>query len=551
MDDLRESEFMSRNEEDFGFLDDLLTGSESDLQRENNKDNKEKDTSPSNNEGRSNGMHDSLFDEMANEFAEQEVESEVERLTIKEDVKHKSIQMPDIDKKENVKMPDIDKKEEAIVSEEIQNVDNKEGGESSKETFVAVYDDDDDEDKDNDYHNDDTDEYEGLSPEIRAALEWEPPPPKSTPEILINEWTETGWVGDLHIDQILTEAIITGASDVHITADLRVSMTRNGDIIRYDGYAIPDEQTMHEVVHNGILTYQQQSAFNRDYEFEGSYTLRYGPLAGRRTRLTIGKTFGKYFMVFRIINEYIPSLEELSIEDELVRWSHYPNGLILICGPTGSGKTTTLASILHNLQMTTRKKIISIEKPIEYVYPDDAPSLVVQRDVGEDTRGFYEGLTSAMRQSPNVILLGEVRNTEEVTELLRAAETGHLAISTMHTNSVATTINRIQNLFEGNEQRRIMSTLADTMRGVGNQVLVKTKDGEGRFAVRELLTINEEVKEMIVKGDVRAIRQYQIKNKSTMEHKLAEAYKEGKCHYEDALSQTSDPDLFNKLVKED
>lgn len=551
MDDLRESEFMSRNEEDFGFLDDLLTGSESDLQRENNKDNKKKDTSPSNNEGRSNGMHDSLFDEMANEFAEQEVESEVERLTIKEDVKHKSIQMPDIDKKENVKMPDIDKKEEAIVSEEIQNVDNKEGGENSKETFVAVYDDDDDDDKDNDYHNDDTDEYEGLSPEIRAALEWEPPPPKSTPEILINEWTETGWVGDLHIDQILTEAIITGASDVHITADLRVSMTRNGDIIRYDGYAIPDEQTMHEVVHNGILTYQQQSAFNRDYEFEGSYTLRYGPLAGRRTRLTIGKTFGKYFMVFRIINEYIPSLEELSIEDELVRWSHYPNGLILICGPTGSGKTTTLASILHNLQMTTRKKIISIEKPIEYVYPDDAPSLVVQRDVGEDTRGFYEGLTSAMRQSPNVILLGEVRNTEEVTELLRAAETGHLAISTMHTNSVATTINRIQNLFEGNEQRRIMSTLADTMRGVGNQVLVKTKDGEGRFAVRELLTINEEVKQMIVKGDVRAIRQYQIKNKSTMEHKLAEAYKEGKCHYEDALSQTSDPDLFNKLVKED
>lgn len=542
---------MSRNEEDFGFLDDLLTGSESDLQRENNKDNKKKDTSPSNNEGRSNDMHDSLFDEMANEFVEQEVESEVERLTIKEDVKHKSIQMPDIDKKENVKMPDIDKKEEAIVNEEIQNVDNKEGGESSKETFVAVYDDDDDEDKDNDYHNDDTDEYEGLPPEIRAALDWKPPPPKSTPEILINEWTETGWVGDLHIDQILTDAILTGASDVHITADLRVSMTRNGDIVRCDGYAIPDEQTMHEVVHNGILTHQQQSVFNRDYEFEGSYTLRYGPLAGRRTRLTIGKTFGKYFMVFRIISEYIPSLEELSIEDELVRWSHYPNGLILICGPTGSGKTTTLASILHNLQMTTKKKIISIEKPIEYIYPDDTPSLVVQRDVGEDTRGFYEGLTSAMRQSPNVILLGEVRNTEEVTELLRAAETGHLAISTMHTNSVATTINRIQNLFEGNEQRRVMSTLADTMRGVGNQVLVKTKDGEGRFAVRELLTVNEEVKQMIVKGDVRAIRQYQIENKSTMEHKLAEAYKEGKCHYEDALSQTSDPDLFNKLVKED
>lgn len=392
---------------------------------------------------------------------------------------------------------------------------------------------------------------DGLSPAMVAALEWSPPNPKSDIDSLVNEWIQTGWVGFLHIDQILTEAIITGASDVHITADQRVSMTRNGDIIRYDGYVTPDEETMHMLIHDGILNMQQQAQLNKNFEYEGAYTLMYGPMIGRRTRLTIGRTFGKYFMVFRIISETIPKLSDLGVEEELVSWSKYPNGLFLLCGPTGSGKSTTLASILRNLQLTTKKKMISIEKPIEYIYPDDAPSLFVQRDVGEDTRGFYEGLTSAMRQSPNVILLGEVRNTEEVTELLRAAETGHLAISTMHTNSVPTTINRIQNLFSGNEQLRIMSTLADTLRGIGNQVLVKKKDGTGRFAVRELLSVNKEIKDLIIAGDIRAIRKYQVDREATMEHKLTKAVVEGLCHYEDALEQTTDPNLFHELLEKE
>ena len=154
-----------------------------------------------------------------------------------------------------------------------------------------------------------------------------------------------------------------------------------------------------------------------------------------------------------------------------------------------------------------------------------------------------------MRQSPDVILLGEVRNTEEVKELLRAAETGHLAISTMHTNSAATTINRIQNLFEGDEQRRIMSTLADTLRGVGNQVLVKDKN-DGRFAVRELLSIDDEIRDLIIEGDVRGIRNYQIARKSTMEHKLALAVKSGQCLKSEAIKHSSDPKFFLKLLEE-
>lgn len=431
------------------------------------------------------------------------------------------------------------------------NKDDRDVEKTDENEFEVIHDNGKEvEDIDNDFYNDDLeeDDLEEISKQAQAILDWEPPAPRSTPETIENEWITTGWIGLLHVDQILTEAIITGASDVHLTTDQKVSMSRNGDIVRYDGYIIPDNETMHLLIHEGILSHQQQAEFNRDFEYDGAYTLQYGPYTGTRTRINIGRSFGKYFIVFRIINDFIPALEDLGIEQEIVEWSYYPNGLFMLCGPTGTGKSTTLASVVYNLMVTTRKKVITIEKPIEYIYPDDTNSLVVQREVGGDTRGFYEGLTSAMRQNPDVILLGEVRNTEEVTELLRAAETGHLAISTMHTNSVATTINRIQNLFSGNEQRRIMSTLADTLRGIGNQVLVKDME-DGRFAVREILTVNQEIKDLIVAGDVQGIRRYQIDREETMEHKLAKAVLEGKCLKEEALKQVVDVKLFEDILK--
>jgi len=455
------------------------------------------------------------------------------------------IDLRSVDKKENQEIEEVKKSDEVFealyTSEDIKDEDNEYFDEE-------IFDDESMEKFEEEYLGDDELGLDDFSEEILRILNWEPEPPMSSSTHVINEWSSTGWIGLLHIDKILTEAIATGASDVHITADQKISMSRNGEIIRYDGYIIPDGDIMHLLIHEGILSHQQQAELNREYEYDGAYTLRYGPFAGRRTRINVGRSFSKYFIVFRIINDYIPSLEDLAVEDEIVEWTKYPNGLILLCGPTGTGKSTTLASMINNIQLTTRKKIITIEKPIEYIYPDDTESLVVQREVGGDTRGFYEGLTSAMRQNPDIILLGEVRNTEEVTELLRAAETGHLAISTMHTNSVPTTINRIQNLFSGNEQRRIMSTLADTLRGIGNQVLVRDKD-DGRFAVREILTINEQIKKLIIAGDVQGIRQYQIDNKSTMEHKLAQAVFDGKCEEIEARKQVVDFELFNKLMR--
>lgn len=424
---------------------------------------------------------------------------------------------------------------------------------SEEGAFAGTHDNGKYEDVDNDFNSNTYEEMGGeseVSRQIQEVLDWEPSSPRSSSDEVLNEWITSGWIGLLHIDQILTEAIITGASDVHITTDQRVSMSRNGEIIRYDGFIVPDNETMHMLIHEGILSHQELAAFNKDYEYDGSYTLQYGPYTNTRTRINIGRSFGNYFMVFRIINDFIPELKDLGVEKEVIEWAEYPNGLFLLCGPTGTGKSTTLASIVYNILRTNRKKIITIEKPIEYIYPDDTPSLVVQREVGEDTRSFSAGLTSAMRQNPDIILLGEVRNTEEVTELLRAAETGHLAISTMHTNSVSTTLNRIQNLFTGNEQQRIMSTLSDTLRGIANQILVKDKE-DGRFAVREILTINEEIRRYIVAGDILSVRNYQVRHKSTMEHKLAEAVLAGKCLESEARKQVVDVGLFNGLLKED
>lgn len=393
---------------------------------------------------------------------------------------------------------------------------------------------------------------DGLTPFQREILEWQPEEPEYRVGFVRNTFALDGWIGNLHLDRILTDAVLIGASDVHITAEQTISFTKNGDIIRCDEYEVPTQEILHKLVHEGLLSFQDQQIFNRDLDFNGSYTIHHGPYAKyfkQRTRVNIARSLGKYSIVFRIINDTIPPLSALEIEDEIVSWAEYPNGLFLLCGPTGTGKTTTLASVIRNVQQTTRKKIITIENPIEYIYPDDSDSLVVQSEVGIDTKGFYEGLTSAMRQNPDIILLGEVRNTEEVQELLRAAETGHLAISTMHTNSVATTINRIQNLFTGEDQKRIMSTLSDSLRGIGNQVLVKDKN-DGRFAVRELLTVNKEIKELILKGDVEGIRAYQKKHKKTLEHGLVRAVKSGRCFKSEAIKHTADPVLFNEIFDE-
>lgn len=351
------------------------------------------------------------------------------------------------------------------------------------------------------------------------------------------------------LDAIIGRAIDYDASDVHITGGDHVAFTILSDIRRMPEFGITPasvtEKLQYEIISNVL-----GDEFVQTLELDTSYVLKTGPHAGRRTRLSVGRSEGNVFMVFRISSETIPTPEQLGISGALLEWTDLPNGLVMVNGPVGTGKTTTIASLLNHVRMTQPKKIVTIEKPIEFLYGKDGMGVVTQREVGIDTRSFAGALTSALRQAMDIVLIGEARDRTEFSELLRAAEIGRLAFSTMHTNSAPATINRIKGIFNGDEQDRIMATLGDVARGFANQVLVKTPDGKGRFAVREVLTVDEEISKFIMKGDVVGIQNYQMHNKITMEHELVRAVEGGFCTAKEARRQSAYPFRFDNILKE-
>lgn len=351
------------------------------------------------------------------------------------------------------------------------------------------------------------------------------------------------------LDLVLEQAIDFGASDVHISPDNYVAFTRLGEIVRQPEFGRVTG-AITESVQTAILTHQLEAGFVEDLELDTSYVIHGGRYDQRRFRLSVGRTLGDIFFVFRVISDNIPTPEDLGVSETLRAWSTLPNGLVMMNGPTGTGKSTTLASLLNAAILERPQKIITIERPIEYLFTDAGRGFVTQREVGQDTRQFATALDSAMRQAPDIIMIGESRNRTEIDQVLRAAETGHLALTTMHTNSAAATLNRIKSLFDGSEQNRVLSTLADVSRGFANQVLVKTIDGESRFAIRELLEFNDEVSDLVTQGDIKGIRRYQMENHLTMEDGLVKAVVDGRCTVEAARAQSAYPLAFNKMLAE-
>lgn len=352
-----------------------------------------------------------------------------------------------------------------------------------------------------------------------------------------------------NLDQVIADAIDEGASDIHISPDDYTAFSILGAIERKPQYGMLTG-FITEGLQQNILTHVLEANFVERLELDTSYVLSETHHAGRRCRLSVGKTFGDIFMVFRVISDNIPSPEDLGVSEELREWSRLPNGLIMMNGPTGTGKSTTLASLLNSAIQERAQKIITIERPIEYVFGRDGKGFVTQREVGPDSREFSTALDSAMRQAPDIIMIGESRNRVEIDQVLRAAETGHLTFTTMHTNSAAATINRIKSLFEGSEQARVLSTLSDVARGFANQVLVPTVDGSSRFAIREVLPFTEEVSALVAEADVKGIRNFQIENHITMEDGLVKAVVDGRCTLEAAKSQSAYPHMFDQMIKD-
>jgi len=317
-------------------------------------------------------------------------------------------------------------------------------------------------------------------------------------------------------------AIEKGASDLHLVAGERPTLRVNGNLEDIEDKDLPEKELETGLL--GLLSAEQKKKYQDDLELDFGYQDK-----DMRFRVNLHQQQEKIGMAARLIPHEIPSPEDLRFEPILNDFTNLLNGLVLVVGPTGHGKSTTLASMIEEINKTRKAHIITIEDPIEFLF-EDKESMVEQREVGTDTKSFAAALKHVLRQDPNVILVGEMRDPETIATVLTAAETGHLVFSTLHTSSAAEAIERIVDVFDGAKQKQILIQLAAVLRGVVSQQLIPTKDGK-RVAAREILVNTPAVSNLIRENNIAQIPssiQTGIKDgMSTLENSLKQLVKEG------------------------
>lgn len=287
----------------------------------------------------------------------------------------------------------------------------------------------------------------------------------------------------------LKNLIHNGGSDLHLKSGSIIRLRINGDLLKLGDKLITHEE-LNEIA-KAILTEKQYKTLIETKELDATYILD----ENNRFRLNFFYQMDGLSAVLRIIPVKILTIEELQLPSIITELSNLHRGLVLVTGVTGSGKSTTLAAMLNHINTTRKKHIITVEDPIEFVHPDKS-SLVSQRGVGQDTLSFGNALKGALREDPDIILIGEMRDLETIEIALHAANTGHLVFSTLHTLDAKETINRVIGMFPTEEQNRIRMTLASVLEGVVSQRLVKTVDGK-RAAAIEVMKLTPRISELI------------------------------------------------------
>jgi twitching motility protein PilT len=349
------------------------------------------------------------------------------------------------------------------------------------------------------------------------------------------------------IDPLLAAMAERNASDLHLTAGAPPVIRVNGKLERLrdtDDLELDDIRT---IIYR-ILSTEQQKVLETKRQFDFSYSL---PGVARfrvnayYQRMSLGAAF-------RMIPTRIKTLEELAMPERLYELGEKPRGLVLVTGPTGSGKSTTLAALIDRINRTRSEHILTIEDPIEFLHRHRR-CIVNQREIGEDATTFSEGLRAALRQDPDVILVGEMRDLETIATALTAAETGHLVFATLHTQSAPQTIDRIIDAFPAEQQQQVRVQLAATLQGVVTQNLVPTADRRGRTAALEILMPDDAVRNLIRQAKIEQI--YSVMQTSsgrgmqTMEQSLADLTIRRVITPEVALSRTSHPEQFLGLLE--
>jgi twitching motility protein PilT len=352
----------------------------------------------------------------------------------------------------------------------------------------------------------------------------------------------------LSIDALLERMVARNASDLHITVGSAPAMRVHGLLERYEDIPALSPEDTHQLLYRVLSTEQQKMLeINRQIDFAHSIP----GLA--RFRVNVFFQRGTLGAAFRLIPADIRTLEELGIPSALHSLTEKPRGLVLITGPTGSGKSTTLAALIDEINRKRSEHILTIEDPVEFVHRHKR-CIVNQREVGPDAPSFSEALRAALREDPDVILLGEMRDLETISTAITAAETGHLVFATLHTQSAPSTVDRIIDAFPAGQQGQVRVQLAATLQGVCTQALIPTPDGKGRVPALEILFPDDAVRNLIRQGKVEQV--YSVmqtgtsKGMQTMEQALADLVLRKVILLDDALSCSSRPDqLFGLLER--
>lgn len=351
------------------------------------------------------------------------------------------------------------------------------------------------------------------------------------------------------MEKILRTAIERGASDLHIKAGDVFRARINGELVPITKQLLTPEQTR-DVAMRLIPNERDRNNIDRITDYDCAWGV---PGLGR-FRVNILRQRGSFMVVMRIIPVEIPQFDELGLPPVLPEISSLPRGLILVTGVTGSGKTTTQAAMISYINQHFRKHIITLENPVEYLHRD-INSSITQREVGSDTSSFQTGLRAALREDPDVILIGEMRDTETIDTALKATETGHLVISTLHTPDAATTISRMISVFPPEEQDMLRVRLAESLASVISQRLLLRADGAGRVLACEVMIVTAAIREAILDpqkiGEIRTLmeegrEQYGMQ---TFDQHLMQLVKAGAVEYETAKAAATNPADFELKMK--
>ncbi len=353
----------------------------------------------------------------------------------------------------------------------------------------------------------------------------------------------------MNLETLLRSMVSKGASDLHLKVGAFPHLRVNGELVPLAEFGkITNEDNL--MMAFSIMNNKQKQRFRDTTEVD----LGHGLKGLGRFRINVFQQRGNVSVAIRSIPSNIPSIEGLHLPKVLEKIASEPRGMVLVTGTTGSGKSTSIAAMINHINENMTRHIITIEDPIEFMHPDKL-SLVSQREISVDAQSFGGALRSALRQDPDVILVGEMRDLETIETALLAAETGHLVFSTLHTLDSLETVNRVIAVFPPNQQRQIRMQLAQVLRGVISMRLIKRSDTPGRVPAIEVMIVTEFIRNCIIDPEkTRAIRgaiaagtsQYGMQ---TFDQHIYEHYKAGRITYEDALICATNPDEFKLRVQ--